>query len=82
MVATGTHSDPTQGGKMKAIRTHDYRIEGYGNVNFVKVDIGRGSLRHRRPRGTRSSDRFALLPLFPTELKLIFGLVLSSNVFT
>jgi hypothetical protein len=27
---------------MKAVRSHDYRIDGYGNVNFIKVDIGSG----------------------------------------
>ena len=27
---------------MKAVRTRDYRIDGYGNVNFIKVDIGSG----------------------------------------
>jgi hypothetical protein len=27
---------------MKVIRTHDYRINGYGNVKFIKVDIGSG----------------------------------------
>jgi hypothetical protein len=27
---------------MKAERTHDYRIEGYGTVNFIKVDLGGG----------------------------------------
>jgi hypothetical protein len=45
---------------MKAIRTHDYRIDGYGNVNFIKVDIGSGHStfkvfwrRERAERGTR-----------------------------
>jgi hypothetical protein len=42
MVVHGTHPDRTEGGKMKAVRTHDYRIAGYGNVNFIKVDIGSG----------------------------------------
>jgi hypothetical protein len=23
---------------MKAIRTHDYRIRGYGNVNYIKQE--------------------------------------------
>ena len=27
---------------MKAVRSHDYRIDGYGNVKFIKVDIGNG----------------------------------------
>ena len=27
---------------MKAIRTHNYQIDGYGYVNFIKVDIGSG----------------------------------------
>jgi hypothetical protein len=36
MVAPETHPDRTQGGKMKAIRTHDYRIDGYRNVNLSK----------------------------------------------
>jgi hypothetical protein len=27
---------------MKAVRSHDYHIDGYGNVNFIKVDIGSG----------------------------------------
>ena len=27
---------------MKTVRSHDYRIDGYGNVNFIKVDIGSG----------------------------------------
>jgi hypothetical protein len=27
---------------MKAERTHDYRIEGYGTVTFIKVDLGSG----------------------------------------
>jgi hypothetical protein len=27
---------------MKAARSHDYRIDGYGNVKFIKVDIGSG----------------------------------------
>jgi len=27
---------------MKAERTHDYRIEGYGTVAFIKVDLGSG----------------------------------------
>jgi hypothetical protein len=22
---------------MKAVRSHDYRVDGYGNVNFIKV---------------------------------------------
>jgi len=25
---------------MKAVRTHDYRIDGYGTVMFVKADLG------------------------------------------
>jgi hypothetical protein len=36
MVAPGTHPDRTEGGKMKAIRTHNYQIDGYGYVNFIK----------------------------------------------
>jgi hypothetical protein len=27
---------------MKAVRSYDYRIDGYGNVKFIKVDIGSG----------------------------------------
>jgi hypothetical protein len=27
---------------MKAVRTHDYQIEGYGTVTFIKVDLGSG----------------------------------------
>jgi hypothetical protein len=27
---------------MKAVRSHDYRIDGYENVNSIKVDIGSG----------------------------------------
>jgi len=27
---------------MKAVSSHDYRIDGYGNVKFIKVDIGNG----------------------------------------
>ena len=27
---------------MKAVRSHDYRIDGYGNVKFIKVDIDSG----------------------------------------
>ena len=27
---------------MKAIRTHNCQIDGYGYVNFIKVDIGSG----------------------------------------
>jgi hypothetical protein len=45
---------------MKAVRSHDYRIDGYGNVNFIKVDIGSGHWtfkafwrREEAERGTR-----------------------------
>jgi hypothetical protein len=64
MVAPGTHPDRTQGGKMKAIRTHDYRIDGYGNVNFYQnryrqrtLDL-QGFLEARRSR-KRSRDWMA-----------------------
>jgi hypothetical protein len=42
MVAARAHSDRSEGGKMKAVRTHDYQIEGYGTVTFIKVDLGSG----------------------------------------
>ena len=27
---------------MKAVRTHEYRIDGYGNVTFIKTHLGSG----------------------------------------
>ena len=64
MVAPGTHPDRTEGGKMKAIRTHDYRIDGYGNVSFVKVDIGSGHSSFKvfwRKAGAKEGSRIAWL---------------------
>jgi hypothetical protein len=37
MVAAGTHSDRTEGGKMKAVRSHDTASTEYGNVNFKSI---------------------------------------------
>jgi hypothetical protein len=49
---------------MKAIRTHDYRIDGYGNVNFIKVDIGSGHSTYKafwRREGAERGTRIAWL---------------------
>ena len=49
---------------MKAIRTHDYRIDGYGNVNFIKVDIGSGHSTFKvfwRREGAERGTRIAWL---------------------
>jgi hypothetical protein len=49
---------------MKAIRTHDYRIDGYGNVNFIKVDIGSGHSTFKvfwRREGAERGSRIAWL---------------------
>src|SRR5208282_4415869 len=42
VVAAGTHSDRGEGGKMKAVRTHEYRIDGYGTVMFIRTHLGSG----------------------------------------
>ena len=50
---------------MKAERKHDYWIEGYGNVSFVKVDLGSGHHSFKvfwRRGGTESAQRIAWLP--------------------
>ena len=39
---------------MKAIRTHDYRIDGYGNVNFIKKSISAAGI---RPQGFLEARR-------------------------
>jgi hypothetical protein len=49
---------------MKAIRTQDYRIDAYGNVNFVKVDIGSGHSTFKvfwRREGAERGTRIAWL---------------------
>ena len=47
---------------MKAIRTHHYRIDGYGNVHFIKVDIGSGHSTFKvfwRREGAEKGNRIA-----------------------
>jgi hypothetical protein len=64
MVAAKAHSHGSEGGKMKAVRTHDYRIDGYGNVNFVRVDIGSGHWTFKvfwRKDGAKEGTRIAWL---------------------
>jgi hypothetical protein len=64
MVAARTHPDRTEGGKMKAVRSQDYRIDGYGNVNFIKVDIGSGHSTFKvfwRREGEKRGTRIAWL---------------------
>jgi hypothetical protein len=47
---------------MKAVRTHDYRIDGYGNVTFIKVDLGSGHSSYKvfwRRVGAKEGTRIA-----------------------
>ena len=49
---------------MKAIRTHNYQIDGYGYVNFIKVDIGSGHSTYKvfwRREGAENGTRIAWL---------------------
>ena len=49
---------------MKAIRTHNYQIDGYGYVNFIKVDVGSGHSTYKvfwRREGAKNGTRIAWL---------------------
>ena len=49
---------------MKAVRSHVYRIDGYGYVNFFKVDIGSGHSTYKifwRRGGAENGTRIAWL---------------------
>jgi hypothetical protein len=49
---------------MKAIRTGNYQIDGYGYVNFIKVDIGSGHSTYKvfwRREGAKNRTRIAWL---------------------
>jgi hypothetical protein len=47
MVAAEIHSDRSEGGKMKAVRTHDYAIQDYGKISFGRRDAGSGHVVYR-----------------------------------
>ena len=62
---------------MKAVRSHDYRIDGYGNVKFIKVDIGSGHSTYKvfwRREGAENGTRIGWLQERekPTEKLALF----------